>query len=202
MEWLGKFTFCFRKVWNRATTRFRVPKSGLGRLRHDIMSCEYEDVHILWGLLEKSDTRFSRDFGSKKRGPFSRMVHWVWFQNEGFWNVDFVLGVWNCFALSLIVLNSRLFELFIFSLPDSDLAHHKNIIQLTKPNRKLNQFIGDESGNGNIDEDDYLPNDPAPSSKASIRPGPIEHGAPLMPYIPKPAPPSPGPYEANYVASP
>ncbi|GKE00800.1 hypothetical protein Tco_1388783, partial [Tanacetum coccineum] len=46
----------------------------LGRLRHDIMSCEYEDVHILWGLLEKSDTRLSQDFGSKKRGPFSRMV--------------------------------------------------------------------------------------------------------------------------------
>ncbi|XP_051139784.1 uncharacterized protein LOC127257420 [Andrographis paniculata] len=37
--------------------------------------------------------------------------------------------------------------------------------------------------------EDYRPIDPVPSSKASIRPKPIQHGAPLMPYIPKPSPP-------------
>lgn len=37
--------------------------------------------------------------------------------------------------------------------------------------------------------DDYGPIDPVPSSKASVRPGPIQHGTPLMPYLPNPSPP-------------
>jgi hypothetical protein len=43
---------------------------------------------------------------------------------------------------------------------------------------------------GKVNLDDYRPIDPVPSSKASIRPGPIQHGTPLMPYIPRPSPPS------------
>lgn len=37
--------------------------------------------------------------------------------------------------------------------------------------------------------EDYHSIDPVPSSKASIKPGPIEHGSPLIPFIPKPSPP-------------
>ncbi|CAN6301850.1 unnamed protein product [Urochloa humidicola] len=43
----------------------------------------------------------------------------------------------------------------------------------------------------NIRTDDYQPVDPSPSTKASIRPGPIEHGAPVLPYVPR-YPPPPG----------
>ncbi|XP_057794363.1 uncharacterized protein LOC131010741 isoform X2 [Salvia miltiorrhiza] len=39
-----------------------------------------------------------------------------------------------------------------------------------------------------INLEDYRPIDPVPNSKASIRPGPIQHGTPLMPYIPNPSP--------------
>ena len=61
--------------------------------------------------------------------------------------------------------------------------------------------IHEENGYGNVDVDDYLPNDPVPSSQAAaLRPGPIEHGTPLMPYIPKPAPP--GPNDPKYVGFP
>ncbi|KAL6957465.1 hypothetical protein U1Q18_046097 [Sarracenia purpurea var. burkii] len=42
---------------------------------------------------------------------------------------------------------------------------------------------------GGVNLEDYHPNDLVPSSKATIRPGPIQHGSPLMPYIPKPSPP-------------
>ncbi|XVF64171.1 hypothetical protein PTKIN_Ptkin09bG0146400 [Pterospermum kingtungense] len=59
---------------------------------------------------------------------------------------------------------------------------------ITGTNRKL-------KGNGynpsNVDVEDYHPIDPVPSSKASIKPGPIEHGSPLIPYITKPSPPTP-----------
>lgn len=43
--------------------------------------------------------------------------------------------------------------------------------------------------NRDMNVEDYNPIDPVPSSKASIKPGPIEHGTPLNPYIPKLSPP-------------
>ncbi|GER37522.1 UvrABC system protein A [Striga asiatica] len=39
-----------------------------------------------------------------------------------------------------------------------------------------------------ISDMDYQPIDPVPRSKVSIRPGPVMHGSPLLPYIPKPCP--------------
>ncbi|KAL7154971.1 hypothetical protein ABFS83_03G040900 [Erythranthe nasuta] len=47
----------------------------------------------------------------------------------------------------------------------------------------------DRDKEGHVELEDYRPIDPVPSSKASVRPGPIQHGTPLMPYIPKPSPP-------------
>uniref|UniRef100_A0A0E0CWY1 Uncharacterized protein n=1 Tax=Oryza meridionalis TaxID=40149 RepID=A0A0E0CWY1_9ORYZ len=41
----------------------------------------------------------------------------------------------------------------------------------------------------NVMIDDYRPVDPSPSSKATIGAGPIEHGTPLLPYVPRPKPP-------------
>ncbi|KAH9606178.1 hypothetical protein KSS87_009508 [Heliosperma pusillum] len=50
----------------------------------------------------------------------------------------------------------------------------------------------DDGHDDTVSLEDYRPNDPSPSSKASVRPRPIEHGSPLLPYIPtpKPSPPS------------
>ncbi|XP_022981994.1 uncharacterized protein LOC111480979 isoform X2 [Cucurbita maxima] len=46
-----------------------------------------------------------------------------------------------------------------------------------------------------VNLDDYHPIDPVPSSKTSLKPGPIEHGAPLLPHMPNPPPPAqPGDY--------
>nr|GEU90484.1 hypothetical protein [Tanacetum cinerariifolium] len=50
---------------------------------------------------------------------------------------------------------------------------------------------GHEGDGNNMDMLDYHRIDPAPNSKASIRHGPIQHDAPLGPYIPKPPPPEP-----------
>lgn len=44
---------------------------------------------------------------------------------------------------------------------------------------------------GDVNLDDYHPIDPVPSSKTSVRAGPIEHGTPVIPYIPRPSPPTP-----------
>ncbi|KAI3491380.1 hypothetical protein L1887_44307 [Cichorium endivia] len=77
MEWWRKLAICLRKFWIRAATRFGVPKSGLRRLRHDIMRCEYEDVHVLWELLKEGDKGLSGDIGSKKKRPFSILLKWA-----------------------------------------------------------------------------------------------------------------------------
>lgn len=58
-----------------------------------------------------------------------------------------------------------------------------------KENGYANPNSNTGSGTGTVNLEDYHPIDPVPSSKASIRPGPIQHGTPLMPYIPKSAPP-------------
>lgn len=54
-----------------------------------------------------------------------------------------------------------------------------------------NSKAGENGGGGGsvVNLEDYRPIDPVPSSKASIRPGPIQHGTPFLPYIPKPSPP-------------
>ncbi|KAL9243645.1 hypothetical protein vseg_017505 [Gypsophila vaccaria] len=44
---------------------------------------------------------------------------------------------------------------------------------------------------GIVSLEDYRPYDPSPSSKASVRPGPIEHGTPVIPFIPSPKPSPP-----------
>ncbi|KAJ4836576.1 hypothetical protein Tsubulata_039785 [Turnera subulata] len=56
--------------------------------------------------------------------------------------------------------------------------------------RKLKEN-GNNPSSADMNLEDYRPIDPVPSSKASIKPGPIQHGTPLNPFIPKPAPPSP-----------
>ncbi|KAL1534210.1 hypothetical protein AAHA92_30419 [Salvia divinorum] len=64
---------------------------------------------------------------------------------------------------------------------------------LTMKRRKVKQDMDlpskDADVEGNVHLEDYRPIDPIPSSTASIRPGPIQHGTPLMPYIPGPSPP-------------
>ncbi|KAJ8762548.1 hypothetical protein K2173_007987 [Erythroxylum novogranatense] len=67
--------------------------------------------------------------------------------------------------------------------------------KMVETNRKLKQKVynpvPESKSNHNVNLEDYHPIDPVPSSKASIKPGPIQHGVPLMPYIPKPSPPAP-----------
>jgi hypothetical protein len=59
-------------------------------------------------------------------------------------------------------------------------------------NERVN--IGDQ-----VTLEDYNPIDPSPDVAKNVNPGPIQHGTPLMPFIPKPSPPSPSkPGEDDY----
>ncbi|PIN12404.1 hypothetical protein CDL12_14980 [Handroanthus impetiginosus] len=58
-----------------------------------------------------------------------------------------------------------------------------------KDNHNIDPPNLDEDDSGHVNLQDYRPINPVPSSKASIRPKPVQHGTPLMPYVPKPSPP-------------
>ncbi|KAA8528475.1 hypothetical protein F0562_035830 [Nyssa sinensis] len=79
------------------------------------------------------------------------------------------------------------------SLPDMAFTRHGNGMTMTGTSRKLKEngytSSSDKADAGNVNLEDYHPIDPVPSSKASLEPGPIQHGTPLIPYIPKPLPP-------------
>ncbi|XP_020242150.1 uncharacterized protein LOC109820421 isoform X2 [Asparagus officinalis] len=58
-------------------------------------------------------------------------------------------------------------------------------------NRKLKERSYDACRDvGSINKEDYPRSDPSPNSKAAISSGPIEHGTPLMPYVPRATPPA------------
>ncbi|KAK6115988.1 hypothetical protein DH2020_008257 [Rehmannia glutinosa] len=45
------------------------------KLKQDVRTCEYEDVHILWDMLKRKETHMSAD--TIRKGPFSELVQWA-----------------------------------------------------------------------------------------------------------------------------
>ncbi|KAJ6872060.1 hypothetical protein NC651_031231 [Populus alba x Populus x berolinensis] len=87
--------------------------------------------------------------------------------------------------------------LFLNVIPDVVFTDSSGSMTMATTSRKLkdngydlNDDVRTNAHNANLE--DYHPIDPVPSSKTSIKPGPIEHGTPLNPLIPKPSPPRPG----------
>ncbi|KAI3831756.1 hypothetical protein MKX03_002528 [Papaver bracteatum] len=80
-------------------------------------------------------------------------------------------------------------------------THNRKLKEAIK-SYKLNSNAKKSASSTNFNMEDYPRIDPAPSSKANIHAGPIEHGSPLMPYIPKPTPPSPVHPKHNGTGSP
>ncbi|KAE8725748.1 QWRF motif-containing protein 2-like [Hibiscus syriacus] len=73
-----------------------------------------------------------------------------------------------------------------------EFSKNSDVLSITRTSRKLkeNGYNLSNEKRSEVDLEDYRHHiDPVPSSKASIKHGPIEHGTPLMPYIPKPPPP-------------
>ncbi|KAK8596870.1 hypothetical protein V6N13_001476 [Hibiscus sabdariffa] len=73
-----------------------------------------------------------------------------------------------------------------------EFSKNGDVSSITRTSRKLkgNGYIPSNKRKSEVDLEDYRHRiDPVPSSKASIKHGPIEHGTPLNPFIPKPSPP-------------
>ncbi|KAK8492266.1 hypothetical protein V6N13_003408 [Hibiscus sabdariffa] len=69
-----------------------------------------------------------------------------------------------------------------------EFSKNGDVSSIKRTSRKLkrNGYIPSNKRKGEVDLEDYHHRiDPVPSSKASIKHGPIEHGSPLNPFIPK-----------------
>ncbi|KAI3992403.1 hypothetical protein MKX01_030289 [Papaver californicum] len=64
MEWWNKMMLPFRRVWFHLAARLGIRKSGLLKLKHDVRACEYEDVHVMWEMLKRSETETSKSLKS------------------------------------------------------------------------------------------------------------------------------------------
>ncbi|XP_020676767.1 uncharacterized protein LOC110095525 [Dendrobium catenatum] len=59
MEWWDRMVFPMKQAWIRVALRFRVRKTGLWKLRQEVSTCEYEDVHVMWEILQRTDMEIS-----------------------------------------------------------------------------------------------------------------------------------------------
>ncbi|KAI3947090.1 hypothetical protein MKW92_028926 [Papaver armeniacum] len=110
---------------------------------------------------------------------------------------------WLRWILFMFIAIANISSSHCLSLPGIVLLGHKgSSIAIMAHNRKVLEKIYTPSNaiakskgktNENVNLEDYSPIDPVPTSKAAIKSAPIQHGTPLMPYIPNKPPPSPIP---------
>ncbi|GKV10329.1 hypothetical protein SLEP1_g21711 [Rubroshorea leprosula] len=70
-----KLSARLKKLWTGVAARLGFRKSGLVKLRNDVRSCEYEDVHVLWEMLKKSELEHSPR--KNKKGQFCNCFEWA-----------------------------------------------------------------------------------------------------------------------------
>nr|CAD1841325.1 unnamed protein product [Ananas comosus var. bracteatus] len=58
MEWWDEIVLpMIRRVWINVATRLGFQQTtGLRKLRKEVRTCEYEDVHVMWEMLRKADS--------------------------------------------------------------------------------------------------------------------------------------------------
>ncbi|KAG2542642.1 uncharacterized protein LOC120692792 [Panicum virgatum] len=54
--WWERVVLPVRRVWLGVASRFGVRQTGLWRLRQEVSTCEYEDVHVMWEMLSRTTT--------------------------------------------------------------------------------------------------------------------------------------------------
>ncbi|XP_038715156.1 uncharacterized protein LOC120008865 [Tripterygium wilfordii] len=77
MDWWDKMTLPMRRLWINVVTHLRIREKGLLKLRHDVRACEYEDIQIMWEMLQKHETELSQSFGRKKKRSIWDFFGWA-----------------------------------------------------------------------------------------------------------------------------
>ncbi|KAG2631256.1 uncharacterized protein LOC120659227 [Panicum virgatum] len=73
MSCLGRAAVPVKRVWRGLSARLRLRRAtGLGRLRKEVRTCEYSDVHVMWEMLSSSSSSSTRARGGVMAGKGSR----------------------------------------------------------------------------------------------------------------------------------
>ncbi|KAH7652487.1 hypothetical protein IHE45_19G020600 [Dioscorea alata] len=57
-----------RRVLIGVAAKLRARKSGLGRLKREVSTCEYEDVRVMWEMLSGGQKRFAHHRPARVEG--------------------------------------------------------------------------------------------------------------------------------------
>ncbi|KAK9165946.1 hypothetical protein Scep_001137 [Stephania cephalantha] len=76
MEWWDRANNTLMRVWIGLAGRLGLRNSGLLKLRKDIRMCEYDDIHVMWEMLQRSDADPS---SPRKQGRMRRFLLWRMF---------------------------------------------------------------------------------------------------------------------------
>ncbi|GAB4852302.1 hypothetical protein Ancab_016494 [Ancistrocladus abbreviatus] len=79
MELWGKMILPLRRVWISVSTRLGFRKTGLLLLRREVKACQYEDVHIMWEMLQKTKSKLVQPPARRKKRPFWNIIGWARF---------------------------------------------------------------------------------------------------------------------------
>ncbi|KAK8957958.1 hypothetical protein KSP39_PZI000236 [Platanthera zijinensis] len=79
MEWWDLIIFPAKRVWIGVAARFSLRKNGflgLRQLKQEVITCEYEDVRVMWEMLRKSETETARFPAADDRRTVKRRRRW------------------------------------------------------------------------------------------------------------------------------
>ncbi|XP_027923458.1 uncharacterized protein LOC114181253 isoform X1 [Vigna unguiculata] len=112
VNWWRNMMYPLRRVWFSVATRFGFRKndrgnmvevkleltekakldecvgnkfSGLLKLRHDVRACEYEDIQVMWEMLNRNESEFGHsskksnknNSNNKKKGHCWKLLNWA-----------------------------------------------------------------------------------------------------------------------------
>ncbi|KAK3423345.1 hypothetical protein EUGRSUZ_F00117 [Eucalyptus grandis] len=77
MRLWGRFKHPLKNVWLGVAARLGIRKSGHLKLQHDVRRCEYDDVHVMWEMLERNEREISQSSRRIKERSFWSIFGWA-----------------------------------------------------------------------------------------------------------------------------
>ncbi|RDY01548.1 hypothetical protein CR513_15115, partial [Mucuna pruriens] len=70
--------FPVRRVWLALSTRIKHRKNGAGllKLQDDVQTCGYQDVQVMWEMLQRTESEVIENHHKRKQLPFWRIFVW------------------------------------------------------------------------------------------------------------------------------
>ncbi|KAL2591184.1 hypothetical protein AAZV13_13G329236 [Glycine max] len=80
MEIWANMFFPLRRVWLSLSARLKprknAPGAGLLKLQDDVQTCGYQDVQVMWEMLQRTEGEVIENHHKRKQFPFWRIFVW------------------------------------------------------------------------------------------------------------------------------